>query len=1112
MVNLRLIRALLALCLLAAMPAYSQAVSATLLGTVTDSSGAVVPNAKVTVTEINTGVARTSQTNESGNYTFPDLAPGQYAVTVESQGFKKENRRDISLIVNSSTRVDIQLTPGNITETIEVTGAPPLLQTDRADTGAKLETVLTASLPLGTQRNYQALLNLVPGTTRATFQHSQFFNAASSLQTEVNGQMRQGNSYQVEGIDNNERTGLLQILVPPVEAIQTVDVSTSNFEAELGRASGANTNVMLKSGTNELHGAGYEFLRNSEFNARNFFDASVGHLAYNYFGGNIGGPIRKNKIFFFGDFLRITDHEANTNLGTIPPTSWRTGDLSSGLTLSSPVVVYDPATGNPDGTNRTPFAGNKIPTNRISPIATKIMNLVPAPNQASSDSAPSNNYFALLPYTKDTNSFDVKIDDNTSDNGRLSGRFSFGRPVIYQAPIFGAAGGFAQGAFEGTGIQKTYSAGINYNRIFSPTLIAEFRVGAAHYHNDALNADYGTTASQNVGIPGVNIDQWTSGLASININGGFSTPLVGYSASVPWHRAEANIDVVNTWTKTKGNHTIKFGVDYRRLRDDLLQTQTINPRGLFNFNTAQTSLNPGPGGTAPKTGLVNDMASFLLDQPSDGGRDIAAYFPALRANQFFAFGQDKWQVSPKLTLDLGVRWEFYPPATPHFAGGFSNYNPTNNTLELAGIGSVPMNLGLQTNYKYFAPRIGIAYRFNNDTVIRTGFGVSYTPFPDNTYAYNFPVKQNNQYTTGTSSYAPAVTGNGQFFSMASGFPAPQLATIPSTGIITNPSLTQSDFVIPKNWRNPYVESWNFSVQRSLPRHFTLDVAYVGNHGVRSVATYNLNVPNNPAQMGLGVNGRPLYQQFGRTADTTVYFNGYSSMYNAMQVKLDRRFNNGLMITTAYTLGRGMSFQTGDDGNLWNYIYARRSYARTDFDRHQTFVQSYVYDLPFGTGRKWLKNGVVGKIVGGWQVNGILTLMTGTPMTFAANGNSLNTPGTSQTADQVAPVTILYGVNTPSKGGSAWFSQASFTQPTGVRFGTSGRNTLSGPGFFNLDASLFKLFNFTERIKAELRGEAFSVTNTPQFNNPTTDVSNSNYGYITGAGGGRGMQLGVKVSF
>lgn len=1105
--GLRSTCALAALVLLCAGYGYSQAVNATLLGAVTDSSGAVVANAKVVATEVNTGVSRGTQTNESGNYSFPDMAPGQYSLTVEIQGFKKEARRDIALIVNSSTRVDVQLQPGSITETVEVTGAPPLLQTDRADTGAKIEQILTASLPLGTNRNYQSLLNLVPGTTRASFQHSQFFNAASSLQTEVNGQMRQANSYSIEGIDNNERTGLLQVMVPPIEAIQVVDVSTSNFEAELGRAAGANTNVMLKSGSNELHGAAYEFLRNSELNARNFFDPSVGHLAYNYFGANLGGAIKKNKIFYFGDFLRTTDHEANTNLGTIPPTSWKTGNLSAAAS-----VVYDPATGNADGTGRLPFAGNIIPQNRISPIATKLLNLVPAPNQASNDTAPSNNYFALLPYTKDTNSFDIKIDDATSDNGRLSGRFSYTRPVVYQAPIFGAAGGWAQGAFQGTSIQKTYSAGINYNRIFSPTLISEFRVGAAHYHNDALNTDYGTTASKDIGIPGVNIDAWTSGLASINLNGGFSGPMVGYSASIPWHRAEANINVVNTWTKTLGNHTIKWGGDYRRLRDDLLQTQTINPRGSFNFGTAQTTLNPGAGGTAPKTGPANNFASFLLDLPSDGGRDIAAYFPALRANQFFAFVQDKWQASSKLTLDIGVRWEFYPPPTPAFSGGFSNYNPVNNTLELAGIGGVGKNLDMQTFHKYFAPRLGIAYRFNNDTVLRAGFGMSYTPFPDNTYAYNFPVKQNNQYVTGASNYQPAVTGNGQFFSMATGFPAPQLAVIPSNGIITNPSLTQSDIVVPKDWKNPYVESWNFSLQRSLPLHFTFDAAYVGNHGVRTAATYNLNVPTTADQIGKGAAGRPLFQQFGRTADTTVYFRGFSSMYNALQLKINRRFHNGLAITTAYTLAKGMSYQTGDDGGIWTYINPRRSYARTDFDRHQTFVQSYVYDLPFGVGRKWMHSGLVAKVLGGWQLNGVLTLMTGTPLTFGANGNTLNTPGSPQTADQVADVTKLYGINTPSKGGSPWFSLASFVQPTGARFGTSGRNILSGPNFFNADASLFKIFNFTEKIKAELRAESFSVTNTAQFSNPTTDVSNANYGYITGAGGARGMQMGFKLSF
>src|SRR5438105_1064424 len=327
-----------------------QAVNATLLGTVTDSSGAAVANAKVTITETNTGVSHTSQTNDSGNYVFPDLPPGTYTVIAEQSGFKRASRAGIDLIVNTTERVDLTLQPGETTDTITVEAETPILQTERADTGRKLETVLTENVPLGTNRNFQNLLNIVPGTTRATFQHSRFFNASNSLQTEVNGQLREGNNYQIEGIDDNERTGLLQILIPPLEAIQTVDVSTSNFDAELGRASGAVTNVILKSGSNTFHGAAYEFIRNSYFNARNFFDPSVGHLAYNYFGGNFGGPIKKNKLFFFADYLRVTDHEANTNLVSIPSMALRSGDLSSAT--ATPTPIYNPFSGNPDGTGR----------------------------------------------------------------------------------------------------------------------------------------------------------------------------------------------------------------------------------------------------------------------------------------------------------------------------------------------------------------------------------------------------------------------------------------------------------------------------------------------------------------------------------------------------------------------------------------------------------------------------------------------------------------------------------------------------------------------------------------------------------------------------------------
>src|SRR5438874_7784371 len=569
-------------------PVGGQAVNATLLGSVTDSSGGAAANAKITITETNTGISRTSQTNDSGNYVIPDLPPGTYTVTAELAGFKRASRAGVDVIVNTTQRVGLILQPGNIAETVVVSGETPILQTERSDTGRKLETMLTENLPLGTNRNYQNLLNLVPGTTRATFQHSQFFNASSSLQTEVNGQLRMGNNYQLEGIDDNERTGLLQILVPPLEAIQTVDVSTSNYDAELGRASGAVTNVILKSGTNSFHGAGYEFVRNSYFNARNFFDPSVGHLAYNYFGANIGGPIKKNKLFFFADYLRVTDHEANTNFLTIPTMAFRSGDLSSSKT-----TIYNPFSGNANGTGRQPIVAtsmagvatvpgpngtvdafnaactnaagcpNIIPTALIDAISAKLMAFLPAPTNA----ANSNNYFALLAFHKDTDFVDAKVDANLSDRDRLSARLRYQRPAIFQAPIFGLAGGPAQGNFEGNGLQNTYSTGINYNHFFSSTLTTEVRFGVAWYHNEAHNSDFGTKTSETLGIPGVNLDDITSGIVGVTINGGFSNPLIGFSASLPWIRAETNIDFANVWTKIRGNHTFKFSVVLRWVRD-----------------------------------------------------------------------------------------------------------------------------------------------------------------------------------------------------------------------------------------------------------------------------------------------------------------------------------------------------------------------------------------------------------------------------------------------------------------------------------------------------------------------------------------------------------------
>ena len=1164
------IAAAVVLCILSSVSSlFGQAVNSTVLGTVTDSSGAVVAGAKITLTESSTSVSRSGQSNESGNFVFPDVPPGNYTVTVENAGFKKDERKDVVLLVNATQRLDFQLQPGSVTESIEVTGTPSALITESADTGRNIDSVSVSELPiLVSNRNYQALLDLVPGTTPHIEEHSQFFNASDSLQTESNGAPRVANNYQIEGIDDNERTGLLQVLIPPLEAVQTVDISTSNHSVDLGRGAGAVTNVILKSGTNQFHGSAYEFLQNSDFDARNFFQPTVAAVHYNYFGGTVGGPIKKNKIFFFADFLRTSDHEANANTETIPSALSRTGNLSEALGGSSPALVYDPLSGNTTtGVGRTPFTGNIIPMSRLNPIALKILALLPNPNQPYSTAAPSNNYFALLPFTKDSDLADGKVDYNINEKDRVSGRFSFQRPVVYQAPIFGVAGGDANGAFEGTGVQKTYSSGINWTHILSPTLLNEFRLGAAHYNNVATETDYGSNDSTALGIPGINVSQFDSGLVGISI-GSFTSPLVGYSASLPWVRAEANIDMVDNVTKTFRNHTFTFGFDMRRIRDDLLQTQTYSPRGVYTFGASQTNcagncLEPNgttTGATTPNsiTSWANSLASFLLDMPQAGstGRDFSGTFPTYRQWYFFLYGGDRWQVNKKLTVDIGLRWEMYPPATSQFPGQFSNFIPSSNSLVIAGVGGNPANGGLVNHLGYVAPRVGVAYRLTEKTVIRVGMGMSYTPFEDNTYlTNNYPTKGNVGAVQGASAYT-SPTYLGSVLSFESGMPVPAPQPIPSNGIYSVAALGQngtSETFIPTNYKNPHVIAWNFSVQQALPFKFTADFAYVGNHGVDMGSAQNINASPVIAPSS---SGDTVYQPYyPHTGGVTQDFVPVSSMYNALQAKIDRRFFGGLSVTTAFTFQKGMSYYNGgdDDGFYGFYLNGQyhRNWGLTDFNRYVTFVQSYVYQLPFGKGQRFMGSGsrAMDAIFGGWQVEGILSVMTGTPFTVTYSSTYLNqASGGTNTPIQVGPATILGGINTTALGGSAWFDPTAFAAPpcqsatpttacpggaidqvggAAQQVGNVGRNSMIGPGFFNVNASIAKTIHLNERMAVQLRLETVNMTNTPQFANPNGGCctsNNANFGYITGtlssgsgsvnsgSGGPRSVQLAAKFTF
>jgi hypothetical protein len=1131
-----------------------QAVNGTLLGTVTDSTGAAIADAQVTATLTSTGAIHQSATNGSGNYTFPDMQPGIYTIKVDAKGFKKAEQQNINLLSNTSPRVDVELQPGNVSETVVVTTAPPVLQTDRADISTKIEAASMSELPLTTNRNFQSLLNLVPGTAPAVFQHSQFFNAQDSLQTEANGMPREGNLYQIEGIDDDERTGLLQILIPPAEAIQSVDISTNNFEAELGRAIGAVTNVTLKSGTSQFHGSVFEFIQNNAVNARSYFAGPLGHLSYNYYGGSIGGPVKKDKLFFFFDFLRTDDHESISSTFTIPDARYYTANGSGNIDLSAGLVsgkgqIYDPATG--DGSTahpRTPFANNQIPLSRVNPVSLTILKDINAAaakygtlNSGLALSGPSNNYVTNLPFTKGQNSYDGKVDYTPTEKNHLSGRFSYQHTVTYQAPAFGAfLGGPAGGGFEATGTQNSYSTGGNYDHVFSPSFFTEARVGVAHLRNSAIPSDYGTSDASTIGISGVNIagQPFTAGQAQITINDGFSSPLMGYVNSLPWIRGEANIDFVSNWTKVKGNHTFKWGADLRRVRDDLLQDQTFGPRGVFNFSAAQTS-DTAAGG---KTNAINDIASFLLDQPSSTGRDLNTFFPCYRQWWFFAYGGDKWQATSKLTVDLGIRWEFYPPATPKIAGGFSNYNPANNTLVLAGLGSNPSNLGMATQYKNFAPRTGFSYRVSDTTVVRGGFGVSFTPFPDNTYAYNYPVRANNSYgPVGNSAYTPTVLSDGvTVATFQAGFPAPVPVPIPSNGIIqaNTPQLTAVNyFYIPLNFKNPYALSWNVAVQQAFKGNYSLQIAYVANHGTRIAGSQNINLPS---VYGQGANSAPEYATFGRTSSqaTNQYFVGNSSNYESLQTQLTKRYSSGLAFTSAFTWGKALNYISGDDGSLTFFINTRRNYAPADFDRAKNFEQSVTYELPAGRGHTYFNNGVGNAVLGGWKITGVISLVSGQPFTVQASGSSLNTPGTAQTATLNGGFKVLHGIGSSSP----WFkndsgalgSSATWQQPLGCPaapapcpapgLGNTGRNAFRGPGYIQDNVSLSKKFAIYREMSLETRIDAVQLSNSPQFANPNSgSITASNFGQVTGTlgsgqgtvngvGGGRSLQGSLRISF
>ncbi|MBO0797629.1 MAG: TonB-dependent receptor, partial [Blastocatellia bacterium] len=754
------------------------------------------------------------------------------------------------------------------------------------------------------------------------------------------------------------------------------------------------------------------------------------------------------------------------------------------------------------------------------PIATRLLGLIGAPNiPGATLGAPgyvygSPNYVFNEVREKITNAFDVKLNYHINDKNDLSYRFSFQRPEISDPGAFGVYGGpNSGGGFDGNGSQKTISTAANYTRTFSPTLILEARLGVSWYHNVATTVADGMNTSNDLGIPGVNIDEFSSGLTHINI-AGFSDPLLGFNASLPWDRGETTYIGSGIVTKIWGNHTLKFGEEIQKNRDYLLQIQDAGgPRGEFQFSGGQTATK---GDNMAIGGIANSFASFLLDMPSLVRRDIKVLDqPGTKHWSFFEFIQDKWQVNQKLTLDIGLRHEYYTPLVGLVdKGGLSNYNPSDNTERVAGYGDIPQNVGVKETWKNFAPRFGVAYRITDKTVVRAGYGVSIIPFPDNRYAFNFPVKQTNVFNA-PNSFQPAG-------SLAAGFAAPVLFDIPANGIIdaSLPILKASALQsVPADLREARLHSWNVAFQRELWWGLTAEAAYVGNTGRGVLADFNLNAAT---ELGTAVVGndnaaRQLFATTGRTVDVIQRVRT-NTHYNALQTKLDRRFKNGFLLSTSYTYGRAITGMGTDNGSIDTPADPKIDVGRAGFDITHSFVQSFVWAIPFAEKTHgWLK-----WALDGWQVTGILVAQTGTPLDFTLSGANLHAPGNTQRPNISGDPKVLGGFGP----GQLYFDTSVFSVPaetlTGLvdpnlhyaPFGNMTRNSsINGPGYWNLDASVFKRFRFTERLGGELRVDSFNILNHPNPGNPQTSVTSTTFGQINStASTPRVLRFGAKVTF
>jgi hypothetical protein len=1158
--------------ILAAFCAFAQRDLGTITGTITDPQGAGIPNARVTITEDATGLSYSVQTSEVGEFVRPLLKAGTYTITVEVQGFRKAEQKGVIVTPGDRIGVNIALVVGQIDQTVEVQASAPLLQTESTVQGANLNTQEVSELPLGGQRVFTYLARISPGVLPAESGARDALGGGFS----ANGVRSTGeNNFLLNGVDNNvnvidfiNQTSF--VIGPSVEAIGEMQVLTNGYNAEYGRAAGGVVNVNLKSGTNQLHGVLFEFLQNTDLDANrwenNFAGVERPPVKQNQFGGAAGGPIIKNKLFIFGDYQGtriITSGGVVQNLGygqfeTIPTQAMVQGNFSgllgksigsAGGTNILQNEIFDPnSTSCINGVcTRNPFPNNTIPASMLDPAAMKIAALYPNTNQPfANGNFPQNDYYALTAGTLNTDQGDGRVDYRIDDKNSLFGSISWSNTSKGSVPPF-------QGALDGANFYGTSeqdlgrNAQLGYTRIWTPTILSETRIGFSRLVTARTQANADTDEFKAIGIGGYDpTTALNGGLPQIGL-GRYSQ--VGANDWLPTKEYSNVWDFIQNVSITKGAHAMKFGVEFRPIQFPFFQVPF--PHGEMNFARTETAFpsnatSTGQNGTfATDTG--DEFASFLLGAIDNGQISTTNFISSTRKAYAF-YGQDDWKVTPKLTLQLGVRYELWSPIGEQFSRQ-SNFDINDLTLYIpkgpnqnaalppnfnqpytfdgitypALFPNVQVSRGQVSQYLIpwdkmdIGPRIGFAWNLMDKTVIRAAYGIFYGGEeqqggnPNRGESAPFNESPQLDRPPGVSSFEPdpffangAATGG-----ISIGYPLTVFTTTPASSLQFRE--------VANDFRNPMVQKWNFAIQRELPGQMALEVGYQGNHSSHQLLQPDFNTCPNYATTNPNINCNNLrpYPDIGSISGTASF--GYGN-YEALTAKLEKRLSKGLQFISAYTYGHALA-DSGTTLSGSNGLYTRdpanfaTSYSSASWDIRHNFTTGFTYQIPFGRGLTYGSNmnRVADFVVGGWQTNGILTLHTGQPYTLRANGCQGIFGGCSpdlvsgMNANAAPP-----GGRTPGE----WFNIANVVAPGPLSEGNLGMQSNYAPPTRNLDFSIFKDFRFTERFVMQFRAESFNIANTPQFSVPDNTLGDANFGKVTStnAGSERHIQFALRLQF